>query len=122
MKKIFTLVTTALFTVLVFSACSKRTYIDNDEGYWLSKERGEVVYSSPSCSFYVIETYNGYTVISSTDGYRPFEGTIVYGNFSNYGHREFYNHSNGIIISGEVRDYWLGYAEAQQAVDYYCYY
>ena len=122
MKKIFTLSTISLFAILLFSACTKRTYIDNDENYWLSKERGEVVYSSSSCSFYVVQTYNGYTVINSTDGYRPFEGSIVYGNFSSHGIHDFYNYSNDVIITGDVRDYWLSYAEAQTAVDYYCYY
>jgi hypothetical protein len=122
MKKIFTLAAISLFTILILSACTKRTYIDQDENYWLSKERGEVVYSSPSCSYYVVQTYNGYSVINSADGYRPFEGSILYGNFSNRGLRDIYNYTNDIIVTGDVRDYWLSYGEAQSAVDYYCYY
>jgi len=122
MKKIFTLSTIALFTIITLSACSKRTYIDNDESYWFSKEKGEVVYSSPDCSYYVVQTYNGYSVVNSVDGYRPFEGSIVYGNFSNRGIRDLYNYSNDIIVRGDITDYWLSYGEAQSAVDYYCYY
>src|SRR6185295_15392408 len=121
MKKIFTLSVVTIIAVLVLSSCYKRTYIDQDERYWLSQERGQVVYSSPTCDFYVVQTYNGYEVIHSWDGYRPFEGTILYGNFSNYGTRNFYDPSGGILVSGEVMDYWLSYAVAQDELSHYCY-
>ncbi len=80
-----------------------------------------MVYSSPSCDYYIVETYNGYAVIQSGSGYRPFEGTTLYGNFSNTCTRDFYDYSGGNLISGNVRDYWLSYGAAQQALDYYCY-
>jgi hypothetical protein len=121
MKKIFTLSIITLITVLVFSSCYKRTYFDQDEQYWLSQERGQVVYSSPTCDFYVVQTYNGYEVIHSWDGYRPFEGTILYGNFSNYGTRNFYSPENRALVSGEVLDYWLSYGAAQDEINHYCY-
>jgi len=121
MKKIFTFSIIAFVSIVVFTACTKRTYLDTDENYWYSQERGQVVYSSPTCDFYVVETYNGYEVIHSWDGYRPFEGTILYGNFSNYGTRNFYDPSGGILISGEVMDYWLSYAVAQDEINHYCY-
>jgi len=121
MKKIFTLSAVILVSFIVFTGCTKRTYIDVDERYWLSQERGEVVYSSSTCDFYVVDTYNGYEVIRSWDGYRPFEGTILYGNFSNYGTRDFYDRANGILVSGEVVDYWLTYGAAQDEINHYCY-
>lgn len=121
MKKIFTLSIVTIIAVLVLSSCYKRTYIDQDERYWLSQERGQVVYSSPTCDFYVVQTYNGYEVIHSWDGYRPFEGTILYGNFSTYGTRSFYSPESGALVSGEVIDYWLSYASAQDEINQYCY-
>ena len=121
MKKIFTLSAITVVAVLLLAGCSKRSYYDFDERYWLSQERGDVVYSSPSCDYYIVETYNGYTVIQSWNGYRPFEGTVLYGNFSNNGTRDFYDYSGGSLISGSVRDYWLTYSAAQEALDYYCY-
>ena len=121
MKKIFTLSTITVVIVLMFAACTKQTYIDTGDSYWLSQERGEVVYSSSTCDVYVVSTNNGYTIIHSRDGYRPFENTVLYGNFSNYGTRDFYDPQNGVLVSGEVIDYWLTYDAAQNEVDNYCY-
>jgi len=123
MKRIFTLSALALTLTLTLASCVKDVYYDGggfDEGYWLSKERGEVVYSDSYCNYYVVETYYGYTIIRSYGGYKPFEGSIVYGNFSNAGTRDIYNRSSGVIFTGTITDYWLSYTEAQNALDYYC--
>jgi len=120
MKKIFTLSILTIGFVIFFTGCVKdRSYID--ESYWLSKERGEVVYSDAYCQYYIVETTYGYTVLRAFGGYKPYEGTVVYGNFSNFGTRDFYNRSGGIVFTAEVQDYGLTYFEAQDAVDYYCY-
>lgn len=122
MKKIFTISALLITTAVLLSACSKRGYdYHSDEDYWLRQERGEVVYSDSFCPYYVVETYNGYTVIHSSSGYTPFEGSIVYGDFSRRGYRDFYDRSEGIIIRGEVTDYWLTYGEAQYLIDNLCY-
>ena len=120
MKKIFTLSFIAIGLVVFFTGCVKnRGYID--ESYWLSKERGEVVFSDSYCHYFVMETYYGYTILRAYNGYKPYEGSIIFGNFSNYGIRDFYNRSNGVIFTSEVKEYWLTYSEAQSAVDFYCY-
>ena len=120
MKRIFTMSIMTIALLVFFTGCSRdRGYID--ESYWLSKERGEVVYSDAYCSYYIVETVSGYTVLRAFGGYKPFEGTVVYGNFSNYGTRDFYSRSSGIVFTAEVQEYWLSYFEAQDAVDYYCY-
>ena len=122
MKKIFTISAVLLTVAVLLSACSKRGYdYHSDEDYWLRQERGEVVYSDSFCPYYVVETYNGYTVIHSSSGYTPFEGSIIYGDFSRRGYRDFYDRSEGIIIRGEVTDYWLTYGEAQYLIDNLCY-
>lgn len=118
MKKIFTFSALALIIALVFTSCVKE--VPFDEGYWLSKERGEVVYSSSACSYYIVETINGYSVIRSIS-YRPYEGDILYGDFSYNGVKDIYNRTEGTLISGDVKEYWLTYSGAQDALGYYCY-
>lgn len=120
MKKIFTLSAILLTTTLYLSSCAKNDVPRNDENYWLSKEQGEVVYSDSYCSYFVVETLNGFTIIRASGSYKPYEGSVVYGNFSNQGTREMYNYSNGVVFTGTITDYWLSYGEAQDALDYYC--
>src|SRR5215510_11558309 len=120
MKKIFTFSAITILALVLFTGCVKdRSYID--ESYWLSQERGVVVHSDPYCSYYVVETNYGYTIVRASGSYKPYENAVVYGNFSNYGYRDFYNGSSGIVFRGEVIEYWLTYYEAQQAISYYCY-
>ena len=120
MKKIFTLSAVVLFIAFIFNSCIKNVNGGINESYWLSKESGQVVYSDSYCNYYVVETNNGYTIIRTYSGYKPYEGSIVYGDFSFYGTHEIYNRSSGLIFTGTVTDYWLSYAEAQDALDYYC--
>jgi len=120
MKRIFTISSLLILAAVVFAGCYKRDVVAFDEGYWLSKERGEVVYSDTYCNYYVVETASGYSVLRSYGGYKPFEGSIVYGDFSFRGTGDIYNRSTGVVFTGSVTDYWLTYFEAQDAVDYYC--
>ena len=120
MKKIFTLSAILLFVSFAFNSCVKNVNVNTDESYWLSKERGQVVYSDSYCDYYVVETNNGFTIIRNYGGYRPFEGDIVYGDFSYYGTHSIYDRSARLVFTGAVTDYWLTYTEAQDALDYYC--
>jgi hypothetical protein len=119
MKKIFTISSIVLLSALFLAGCYKQD-VGYDESYWLSRERGEVVYSDSYCNYYVVETAAGYTIIRSYGGYKPFEGDIVYGDFSYNGTQDIYNRSDGFVFTGTVVDYWLTYFEAQDAIDYYC--
>lgn len=120
MKKIFTFSIMTAITALLFTGCIRETVIDDTEGYWLSQERAEVVFRDSNCGYFVVETNYGYTIIHSVSGGKPYEGSIVYGNFGDYGVRNFYNYSSGTLITGEVVDIDLTYSEAQYAVEYYC--
>ena len=118
MKKIFTLITIVIFMSVSFSGCIK----DNngyDENYWLSKESGVVVYSD-YCEYFAVKTAYGYTILRAWGSYKPLEGSIVYGNFSNYGIMYLYNRSSRKIFNADVKEYWLSYTSAQQAIYYYC--
>lgn len=120
MKKIFTFSALALTLAVFISSCVRNSVPPNNENYWLSKEQGEVVYSDTYCSYYVVETNNGFTLVRAYGNYKPYEGAIVYGNFSSTGTRDMYNYSSGVVFSGTVTDYWLSYGAAQDALDYYC--
>lgn len=120
MKKIFTLSAVLLTATIFLSSCYRDTIPANNDNHWLSKEQGEVVYSDSYCNYYVIETYNGFAVVRAYGSYKPFEGSIVYGNFSAQGTRDMYNYSSRVVFTGTVTDYWLSYVEAQDALDYYC--
>src|SRR5258705_12872586 len=101
MKKIFTFSSIALVAAVLFAGCYKRDAGFN-ESYWLSKERGEVVYSDSYCSYYVVETSSGYTVVRTYGGYKPFEGDLLYGDFSFRGTADIYNRSTGVVFTGTV--------------------
>ena len=120
MKKIFTISTLVLLSAIFLTSCYKQRDAGFNEDYWLSKERGEVVYSDSYCNYYVVETASGYTVIRSYGGYKPYEGSIVYGDLSYTGTGDIYNRSSGVVFTGTVTDYWLTYYEAQDMIDYYC--
>jgi len=122
MKKLFTISSFLVLSAILLAGCSKRGVIyDDNNNYWLSKENGVVVYSDGYCPYYVVETYNGYTIIRATGGYTPIEGDEIYGDLSRRGYMNLYNYSDDAIINGEVTDYWLSYAEAQYIIDNTCY-
>ncbi len=121
MKRIFTLSATFLLAVILLGSCRKADVIvTNNESYWLNQEEAEVVYSDPSCSYWVVETYNGYTVIQTNSVNQPYEGDLLYGNFSNRGTRNMYNFQGKFVFTGTVIEYWLSYNEALDVLDYYC--
>ena len=120
MKRIFTISASFFLAALLLAGCTRNAVIVNEEDYWLTKERGEVVYSDPYCSYYVVETNYGYTVLQTYGTYKPYEGAVLYGNFSSRGTRDLYNFTTGYVFTGTITDYWLSYVEAQDALDYYC--
>lgn len=119
MKKIFTYSIVTVLAAVLFTSCAKERVYD-DNSYWLSQEKGHVVYSNNSCGYYAVETNYGYTIIHNLDGLRTYEGDEMYGNFGADGTRNFYNYTANVITSGTVVDYDLTYNEAQDAIDYYC--
>ena len=119
MKKIFTYSLLVVLAAVVFTSCRKEKVYYDDHSYWLSQERGDVVFSSNACGFYVVETNYGYTIIQNLDGLRTYDGDIVYGDFGAYGTRTFYNYSADVLTRGNVVEYDLSYSQGQAAIDYY---
>lgn len=120
MKKIFTYSIATVLMAVLFTSCVKDRVVYDDRSYWLSQERGDVVYSSNSCGVYVVETNYGYTIIQNLDGLRTYEGDVMYGNFGGYGTRDFFNYTANTITRGNVLEYDLSYNAALDAIDYYC--
>ena len=121
MKKIILLSSFVLLAAVLITSCVRHSGSNNvNENYWLTQERGDIVFSDSYCGYIVVETLYGYTIIRSTGGYQPYEGDEVYGNFGNYGTRSFYNRSTGRLVTGEVIEYDLSYVDAQYAIEYYC--
>jgi hypothetical protein len=122
MKKIFTLGALTILSAVLLVACTRqRGDYGYDEDYFLSKERGVVVFSDSYCPYYVVETSYGYTVIESISGYTPYEGAIIYGDLSGIGLRDVYNYSSRTVVRADVVDYWLSYYDAQYLIDDLCY-
>ncbi len=121
MKKIFTYSILAALVAVLFSSCVKeKVEVYDDHAYWLSQERGDVVYSNNYCGFYVVETNFGYTIIQNLDGLRTYDTDVMYGNFGGYGTRDFYNYTVDLVTRGNVVEYDLTYYEAMDLIDYYC--
>lgn len=120
MKKIFTLSALFIISTLFLTSCIKTDYPYYDNQYWLSKERGEVVYSGTYCNYYVIQTNYGYTIVRMWGNYKPYENSIIYGDFSYTGTKDMYNYSGGIVFTGTITDTRLTYIEAQEVLNYYC--
>ena len=120
MKKIFTYSIVAALVAVLFTSCAKERVVYDDSSYWLSQERGDVVYSNNFCGYYVVETNYGYSIIQNLDGLRTYEADVMYGNFGGYGTRNFYNYTADLVTRGNVVEYDLTYNEALDAIDYYC--
>lgn len=123
MKRLFTQISIVVLSAVLLASCTKQEvhYHDGNNNNWMNKEYGVIVYSDGYCPYYVVETYNGYTIIRSSSGYMPYEGDEVYGDLSRYGYRDFYNYTDNSFIRGEVVEYWLSYSEAQYMIDELCY-
>lgn len=114
-----------LFVMPLFflAACSKQGVGPRppiDESYWLSQDRGIVAYSDFGCDFFIIETYNGFSLLRNWGGIPPLRGSVVYGDFSRYGQATIYNRSEGYLMQTDIREYWLTYWEAIDQMNWNC--
>ncbi len=119
MKKILLLVLPAF---LLLTACHRVVYAPGeviDESYWLNRERGVVQYSDAYCSYFMVETYNGFSILKAY-GYAPASNVVLYGNLSRPGVQTFYNRTEGYLLQAEVKDYWLSYWDAVDGINWFC--
>lgn len=118
MKKIYIL---TAFLALLFTACTKRDYIPPqtvDPYSWMnSHDEGMVTYVDYHTGNYIIETYEGYTVIESWGDYTPQEYDRVYAYFGSRGLQTIYNRNANYFIKGRVVESWLTLDDAFDVLD-----
>lgn len=120
MKKLLLII---LPSFLLLAACTRQDVGPRppvDESYWLTQERGIVAYSDLGCDYFIIETYDGYTVVRNWGGISPIRGSVLYGDFSRYGLRTIYNRSEGYLMQADIREYWLSYWDAVDQMTWGC--
>jgi hypothetical protein len=119
MKKAFTFSSLLILSVLLFSGCYKRDVIVSED-YWLAKERARlfIVIVTATIMWWRRPAAIRWSVLMAVINLlkeASFMVTSASGEPS-----DFYNRSSGVVFTAVVTDYWLTYAEAQDAIDYYC--
>jgi hypothetical protein len=118
MKKIYIL---TAFIAVLFTACTKRDYIPptqmNPVDWMRSHDEGIVTYVDHTTGNYIIETYEGYTVVESWDGYSPREYEREYAYFSSRGLQTIYNRSGDYFKQGRIVESWLSLSDAFDVLD-----
>lgn len=118
MKKIY--IIAAVFG-LFFTACTKRDYIPSSQTSpvdWMrNHDEGVVAYVDVSTGNYIIETYEGYTVVEAWDRYAPRENDREYAYFSSRGVQTIYNRSGDYFKQGKIVESWLSLSDAFTVLD-----
>lgn len=118
MKKVY--IFTALIAVL-FTACSKRDYIApveiNPYDWMRSHDEGVVTYVDYYTGNYIVETYEGYSVIESWGSYTPREYDREYAYFGNRGVQRIYNRNGDYFSDGRIVESWLSLSDAFYVID-----
>ena len=117
MKKLY--IFTALLAVF-FTACTKRDYVPvqvNPADWMRSHDEGIVTYVDYYSGNYIIETYEGYTVIESGGNYTPREYDREYAYFSSRGVQTIYNRQGDYFKQGRIVESWLSLSDALDILD-----
>lgn len=117
MKKLY--IFTSLIIIL-FTACTKRDYVpvELDPYQWMrTHDEGIVSYVDYYTGNYIIETYEGYSVIESWGDYTPREYDREYAYFGNRGVQTIYNRSGNYFTQGRVVESWLSLSDAFYVLD-----
>ena len=116
MKKLYIL---PALIVMLFTACTKRDYVpvQTDPVDWMrSHDEGIVTYVDYNTGNYIIETYEGYTVVESW-GNSPRENDRVYAYFSSRGVQTIYIRSGNYFTEGRIVESWLSLSDAFYVLD-----
>lgn len=112
MKKLYLLLA---ISGIFLTACTKGDYIpvQVDPYEWMrTHDKGIVAYVDYSNGNYIVDTYNGFTVVESWDGSSPREYDHQYAYFDSRGLQSIYNHSGNYFSKGRIIDSWLSWNEA----------
>ncbi len=106
--------------VLFLAACSKRDYVPRevDPYDWMrTHDEAVVAYVDFYTGNYIVETYNGFSVVESWDGIAPREYDYEYAYFDNRGLQTIYNHAGNYFTKGRVIESWLTWSDALYVLD-----
>ncbi|MBL7700473.1 MAG: hypothetical protein JNK79_20070 [Chitinophagaceae bacterium] len=112
-----------IFTVLIivlFTSCTKRDYVpvEVDPYQWMrTHDEGIVSYVDYYTGNYIIETYEGYTVVESWGSYTPREYDREYAYFNSRGVQTIYNRSGDYFTKGRIVESWLSLSDAFYVLD-----
>jgi hypothetical protein len=109
--------------VLLVASCSKEDATPLppvDESQWLKQERAFVVEGGFGCDYYLVQTNRGYSLLRNWGGFTPAPGSILYGDFSSWGVKTFYNRSGGYLLRADVQNFWMSYFQAYDELNFSC--
>lgn len=117
--KNFTLSTIAFVFIVLFTSCSKDyQYGPSNEEQWMrNHEKGSVAYVDNYSGNYIVETYNGYSVVQSLGGVIPRTYDTEYAWFSNTGSQTVYNYEGNYYTKERVVESWLTWSDALAVLD-----
>jgi hypothetical protein len=118
MNKLYILLAVA---VLFLAGCTKRDYVIPDEidiHEWMrSRDEGIVAYVDYFTGNYVVDTYNGFAVVTSRGGITPHEEDAVYAFFGSRGVQTIYNYNGDYFSDDRIVDTWLSWDDAMYLID-----
>ena len=117
MKNLLLILTTSM---LLFTSCSKRDYVtENLDGYEFMRyrDKGIVAYVDYFTGNYIVDTYQGFSVIESWSGVTPRAYDDLYGYFSHRGLQTIYSRPGDYFTQGRVVDSWLSWGDAMYVLE-----
>lgn len=69
--------------------------------------KGTVKYTSGSCSWYLVETPSGFSLLEWFGGNTPSKGDVIVGDYESYGMKKLYNLTRDSETKVWVDNYWL---------------
>ncbi|HXF49068.1 MAG TPA: hypothetical protein VNL73_06550 [Verrucomicrobiae bacterium] len=90
---------------------------------WISTSlasKGEVVYKSSSCDYFIVETPSGFALLEWYGGNDPYKGDIIVGDFEEFGFQDIYNITADSELRVWVEDYWLSKEDAVEKYFEHC--
>lgn len=108
----------AALSVILLSACSKKDYYEVDEYEWMrTHEEGTVAYVDTYTGNYIVETFDGFSVIESRDGSIPQKFDRAYAHFSSRGLQTIYNYHGNYFSTARIVETWLSWSDALYVLD-----
>jgi hypothetical protein len=120
MKMKFTHYAIIFVSVMLFASCTKQAYYSdvNPEQEWIrTHEKGVVAYVDNYSGNYIVETYQGYSVVELRGGIVPRQYDNEYAWFSSKGTQSVYNYDGNYYTKETVVESFLNWSDALYVLD-----